>query len=546
MALSADGDCVSGDVCFRRDGRSHLEARAFASDVRATTAEKSASLSVTSDGDTYFFISVGEKYRLPEIGSPAEFFDMLLDRHKEEFQSFYSRSAISIPDAKLAFLYKYSLYLLKSSSHPESRAIGLLGLYNDGKQSWVHYTNNFNTQLNYCNLLASNYPEYMQPYFRLFTDMLPVAKSDTATYFNASGVRYPAISGKRGYNYPGYVTVCAWLGSSAFVAHQFGQYYEYTQDEVFLRDQAFPVIRESLDFYCDILKQGTDGRLHLFPSTTPEDGEGSWEAFGVDCAMDLQFLDYLFGFGIGAAKTLGVDCAKWETAYSKLAAYPEKDGAIVELSDKTFEDSHRHAGVCAGIFPIGNLVSKDFAKSEKTFDRFVGKGNRLWVGFTYSWNAACAARLFRPEEVKENLDIFADWFCSQANMLHLNYDYTCREYGLTGEKVFTIEGNMIAGAAVLEMLLQSYDGVLRLFPAVPDSWEECSFERLRAVGGFEVSATKSGGVVTASILSLKGNRLDISIGVNDKVLVNGQHIEVKDSMLSVPTQPNESVDIQIR
>jgi hypothetical protein len=47
--------------------------------------------------------------------------------------------------------------------------------------------------------------------------------------------------------------------------------------------------------------------------------------------------------------------------------------------------------------------------------------------------------------------------------------------------------------AIHEMLLQSDGGVIRLFPAVSAEWKDVSFDKLRAEGGFIVSAERRGG-----------------------------------------------------
>ena len=61
------------------------------------------------------------------------------------------------------------------------------------------------------------------------------------------------------------------------------------------------------------------------------------------------------------------------------------------------------------------------------------------------------------------------------------------------------------GATINEMLLQSYDGCIRVFPAVPDDWEACF--SLYAVGGFRVSAERAKtGVRFVHIVSSHGNR----------------------------------------
>jgi hypothetical protein len=55
-----------------------------------------------------------------------------------------------------------------------------------------------------------------------------------------------------------------------------------------------------------------------------------------------------------------------------------------------------------------------------------------------------------------------------------------------------------------EMLLQSHDGIIRVFPALPEAWQDANF-KLRAVGAFVVTATrKTGKVRPLLVQSLKG------------------------------------------
>ena len=61
-----------------------------------------------------------------------------------------------------------------------------------------------------------------------------------------------------------------------------------------------------------------------------------------------------------------------------------------------------------------------------------------------------------------------------------------------GTDVVNIDPCAVAAGAEAfhKLLLQSYHGVLRVFPAVPSGWEEASFHRLRAQRGFEVTAMR--------------------------------------------------------
>ena len=59
-------------------------------------------------------------------------------------------------------------------------------------------------------------------------------------------------------------------------------------------------------------------------------------------------------------------------------------------------------------------------------------------------------------------------------------------------------------ATINEMLMQSYEGVIRLFPCW-DKKSDASFENLRADGAFLVSAENKGGkLIALKIKSLKG------------------------------------------
>ena len=70
---------------------------------------------------------------------------------------------------------------------------------------------------------------------------------------------------------------------------------------------------------------------------------------------------------------------------------------------------------------------------------------------------------------------------------------------------FTMEAECAAASAVTEMLLQSGGGRIRLFPAVPASWLDCSFEGLLAEGAITVSAERRAGETVRASLSSRAD-----------------------------------------
>lgn len=107
---------------------------------------------------------------------------------------------------------------------------------------------------------------------------------------------------------------------------------------------------------------------------------------------------------------------------------------------------------------------------------------------------------------------------------------------------FTLEGNFAFAAGIQEMLLQSHTGVIRIFPAIPKEWKDVSFESLRAMGAFLVSARMEGGEINrVRIYSEKGGMLKIArpgtLKPNKNYTLSGTDI------LNIDTQAGEWIEL---
>ena len=100
-----------------------------------------------------------------------------------------------------------------------------------------------------------------------------------------------------------------------------------------------------------------------------------------------------------------------------------------------------------------------------------------------------SARTGQPGRAYELLRIYAD-VATTENSLHVNTDPRRKGIMSMGGGIPTPEGGLAAAAALLEMLVQSWHGVIRVFPATPEWWPDASFERLRAEGAFLLSARR--------------------------------------------------------
>ena len=85
-----------------------------------------------------------------------------------------------------------------------------------------------------------------------------------------------------------------------------------------------------------------------------------------------------------------------------------------------------------------------------------------------------AARAGEPERAQEPRH-FLKAFISRNGFHSERRPEAARLLAAFTYRPFTLEGNFAAGQAVHEMLLQSWGGRVRIFPAVPKAWADVRF-----------------------------------------------------------------------
>jgi len=194
-------------------------------------------------------------------------------------------------------------------------------------------------------------------------------------------------------------------------------------------------------------------------------------------------------------------------------ALAQENGRLLVAPEYPLPYSHRHFSHLMAIHPLGLIDAANGEDDLRIINASLAELDRLgtsaWVGYSFSWLACLRARAGDGQGAAEALRIFAEAFCS-PNTFHLNGDQSGKGYSNYTYRPFTLEGNFAFAAGVLEMLLQSHNGLIRVFPAVPDEWGELSFDRLRAAGAFLVSAERLGGETKSiGVVSEKGGELQM-------------------------------------
>ena len=293
--------------------------------------------------------------------------------------------------------------------------------------------------------------------------------------------------------------------TAAWLAHHFYLHWRYTLDREFLKQKAYPWFHSASIFLEAVTEIDDKGKRTLPLSSSPEINDNRLDAwFPSITNYDLALIRFVFEKTEELAKELNLtrESERWQKRLGEmpdLSRDPETQKLLVTQGHPLAE-SHRHFSHLMAIHPLGLVRWENGPQDQKTISASLEDLKRLgtdhWTGYSFSWLANLAARARDGQTAEEALVIFATAFCLRSSF-HCNGDQSGQGYSRYTYRPFTLEGNFAFAAGVQEMLLQSYSGTLRIFPALPKSWQDVAFKTLRTEGAFLVSATLTKGRTTA-------------------------------------------------
>jgi alpha-L-fucosidase 2 len=512
--------------------------------------------------------------------------DAVTQEHRRSWQRFWEVSFVDLPPQQdyvenLWYLNSYHVGSACTGRYPPNH-IHALWAWNRDVFPWGHYYH-WNEQLHVYSLHAIGHPELALPHLRWRRAMLDQTIKDARQVHNREGAYFADVSNRKGYQETGGITKHN-LTPGPQIAAQFWQHYQYTQDDRFLKEDAYPVIREVARFYLDTVERGEDGRC-TFVGTQPYEGVLLLR----DTLTDLAHARQLFHIFLEASEQLGVDAelgGRCRDMLSNLASYltltvstryhvptPPDDlrdwggdarpvrFETVKPGDPTMpmwflgykvaESSPWHGQEIPNGTPVhegmrdplthlwiftSTNIAPVFPASQVGLDQagtpeFEAAVNTVKaLGYdtqAFSLYMVSRARLGMANELQESLENwpqrlqqFPQGFYHYFGVGHPQIadagSRSLKELRVTdapGETVhwplaisnhMSLEGGPVLQLAVNEMLLQSYSGTIRVFPAVPDDWE--GRFRLHAVGRFVVSAARVGGDTEYVVIESKNGK----------------------------------------
>lgn len=418
-------------------------------------------------------------------------------------------------------MFQYGRYLLASSSRPGGLPANLQGLWNDSNTpAWASdYHNNINLQMNYWSAESTNLSECQLPLIDFIVAAQESCRIATRKAFGENTRGWTArtsqsIFGGNGWDWN--------IPASAWYAQHVYEHWSFTRDNDYLKQTAYPIIKEICQYWEDHLKKMPDGSLMVPNGWSPEHGP---REDGV--MMDQQLVWDLFQNYLEIAKVLNIDSVyQQKVAAMQLQLAPNKIGKWGQLQEwqedrDDPDDEHRHTSHLFAVYPgrqisisitpelaqgaILSLRSRsgNYGRNENTpftAESTVGDSRRSW---TWPWRGALWARLGEGERA--------------GIMLRGLLTYNTLPNLFCNHPPFQLDGNLGIPAAMAEMLLQSHTDVIHLLPAIPEKWAaKGTFSGLRARGGYEVDCSWSDGKVSDyKIYSSKPST--VKVRINDEL-----------------------------
>lgn len=498
----------------------------------------------------------------------AKGYDSILKDHTDDYKELYGRVELNLgqsntltTDALLkayknssattaqaryleVLVYQYGRYLLIAGSRENSQLpTNLQGIWNNNTAAhWfsdIH--TNINLEMNYWLSGNANLAECAMPLVNYMAD-LEIPGGRTVEIYTGvdKGIMAHTQNTPYGYTSPGWkISTWGWSPAAAtWLIQNCYDYYEYSGDSATLRNTIYPMMKEQVEMYQQLLKE-KDGRLVMPITQSPE-----LSTITAGNTYEQSLIWQLYADTIEAAKILGLDSdqiASWQATMDKLD--PVEIGTSGQIKEWYHETSinsvndtrkHRHLSNLLCLFP-GNLIDTEeevnaaiVSLNNKNFGR-VGTSNNPEGGWTYgqlipSWarvgngaNAYFSVKTMIQNRLYNNL---WDW-------------HTKSTYG-----AFQIDGNYGYSAGVGEMLLQSNLGYINPLPAIPDEWSDGSVNGLLAEGGFEVDMTWAAKALTSlTVTSTKGG----TCSVKYPALAEGKELKITSGGAAVSYELSDGI-----
>jgi alpha-L-fucosidase 2 len=442
--------------------------------------------------------------------------------HLGWWERYWSKSTVTLNDDLLERFYYGALYALACASREGHVPPGLAGPWHlHGPICWSNkYTLDYNFESVWWGVYACNRPELALPYYDVILKLIPAGRQ-LAQEHGTQGVLF----GVNAHAWGGFTDTRTlnMKGNASLAALNFIMHYNYTQDERFLVDKAWPLLKELAAFWEDNLVRDEATARWMVCDSGAREGQKDTNAVN-----DLGYVNVIFKFLLNASgtlegkrsggETIHIDAArkeKWRGYVNNLSTYP----TLLFNNQMVFKEAENRKKMCLGgpgdnsdvlahVFPAEALglgsdpeLLKIARNTVAALNPETGKASWFQANSFPKIYTQAVRSGYPAEKVVENMKRMLSGrqpYDDRGDHVQLRNNLTLVPPVHGFESVGAIE-------AINSMLLQSVDRTIRVFPVWPKD-KDARFTDLRAWGAFLVSSEYRNGRVQAIDITSEAGR----------------------------------------
>lgn len=509
----------------------------------------------------------------PDTKAPdPDDFEKAAERSNEIWESFWNKSGVVLEDSFLEKIWYHNLYFLNCAVKEGVNTPGLFAnwSYNDIGTAWHgDYHMNYNTQQPFWVTFSSNHLEKNLSYVSLVEFLMDVSRKWAREYYNLPGAYFPHSA------YPVEMTMnpypvphWGWeICETPWAVQGLWWHYLYSGDTVFLKTRGYQPIKEAVEFLVAYMKrpeahgtQWNDNKYHIFPTIPPElYALRPGFRYNYDCTVDLTLIKFIFNAFDQAVKVLDLESEEkmlLDDVHDILENYPdyplaesEKYGEIiVSVPGEHDQVVYNVPNALITVFPgEDHGLHSDSSVLSLVRNTFLNQQNEGGNDLVFKNLQAARIGMLDVEKFKRQIEycLLPNGTASdRAIQVHGRYsDFT--NYGFMDHMGIWFE-NFALPVVINECMMQSYNGVIRMFPNWPAD-KGASFFNLRATGAFLVSSEiRKGEIQYIRIISEKGNDLKLINPFNNgaRVISGDRVLKIKSGIIESPTEAGEELIIK--
>lgn len=456
-------------------------------------------------------------------------------RHIEDFSSYMNRIDFSLDenDQMSETMFQFGRYLLLSSSREDSPLPAhLQGVWNDNVACRIGWACDMhldiNTQMNYWLAEGGNLSECTKPLFNwIINTLVPNGRIAARESYGLPGWSADLVSNAWGYAAPYWareISPCPTGG--IWVLSAMWEHWLYTKDVTFLKEKLYPLLWEAVSFFAEYVFWDSDRKGYTSgPSISPENHfitEAGTFYFSNGCTYELVMIRGLFAQFLDASKELGYEDRVKEVSEKLENLIPFRileDGTLAEFSHPypSGDLNHRHTSHLLGLFPYNQIDRKktpELAQAVKASIQARLTPKEKWedTGWARSLLILYFARLGDEQEAYYHVKQMQEQLTGD-NLLVMHPPTRGAQ---AFQEVYELDGNTGFSMGVMEMIVQSQNGVIELLPALPKKWKSGHLWGVKVRGNVTVNIDwRDGSLQRAGFYAEK--RTEIQICYKNKV-----------------------------